>query len=272
MDKYFEIRNANQHVIVDDQFKVSKFLYRSKFITTDTPRNASWQADGMDFRYVTFHTVKDFVYDFSTLGFNAGSSWEDFARNTMLFARSSSQKAFRAQVRAIKYGGKDYYRIEVLAYSNEKSFEVEFCLYTLDDMKPCSFGAQAFNRDGKLIFDAMRGYLQVVGSMYGGVDALKNPAAIYRMPIPNGLNMENVFISHRSAMPFYSAYSIGSGGVSYNETYFYPVMRVEGGNILEVRLVRQNDGVGNNSKTVYNNYYENVIYCPYPSGVWITGD
>lgn len=271
MAKYLEIRNANNNVIVDDDYKVAKFLYRGSFMT-------SWEIfdpwvinDGLVFRHWTRYSVIKFK-DFSDLGFTEGLEWKDVIGDLMVFARSPSGNAFKADVFITKYSNQTEWNLEVRVGSDKPYFEVEFCLYTMSDMKPCSMGAQAFNENGELVFDAMRGYLQVVGSMYGGVNVRNNPAAVYEMKIPEGLNMDNVFISHRSALPYYEAYRINSGGVSFAQTYFYPVMSFKDSTTLVVKLEQQNPVSGNNSASAYNAYYENVIYCPYPSGVWITGN
>lgn len=271
MAKYLEIRNANNNVIVDDDYKVAKFLYRQAIMTTWQETNQAAIVDGAVFRYWTVFVVKKFN-SFEELGFVAGLEWDAVVSSFMLFARSSSGLPFRASLNLIKYLNDPQWTLELRIGSDHSYFEVEYCIYTMQDMQPCSMGAQAFNERGELMFDAMRGYLQVVGSMYGGVDVRNNPAAIYEMKIPEGLNMDNVFISHRSALPYYSAYKIGSGGVSHAQTYFYPVMSFKDSTTLVVKLEHQNPVGGNNSATAYNAYYENVIYCPYPSGVWITGN
>lgn len=269
MASYVEIRNANGNVIVDDQFEVAKFLYRDKFTTTSTETYQYVIIDGNTFKYQTVHIVKKFL-NYSDLGFDPNLKWADVVSNLMLFARSPSGLPFRASLSMASYMGEDEITLEVRVGSDYPAFEVEFCLYTMSKMKPCSFGAQAFNANGELVFDAMRGYLQVIGSMYGGVNVWTNPAATYEMKIPEGLNMDNVFISHRSALPYFAAYKIGSGGVSHAQSYFYPSMWFKDSTTLVVDLLQQNP-TGGNSASAYNAYYENVVYCPYPSGVWISG-
>lgn len=268
MDKYIEIKNARNNVIIDDQYKVAKFVYRGK-ITTNNVVFKGGITDGKTFKYRSGERLATFE-ELELLGF-LSSDKSAYINKFMLFCRSRSGVPFRAWLRVMEYSGENR-GLFIEAGCDLPSIDIEYCLYTLADMKPCSFGAQAFNSKGELVFDAMRGYLQVVGSMYGGVNVQNNPAAIYEIAIPEGLNMDNVFISHRSALPYYAAYKIGGSGVSYAQTYFYPVMSFKNSTTLVVKLEQQNPVGGNNSATAYNAYYENVIYCPYPSGVWITGD
>lgn len=271
MAKYLEIRNANNNVVIDDQYNVAKFLYRDSAITSGVVAPVFVVIDGNNFIYRTTHIVKVFK-NFQALGFADGLNYVDIVGDLMLFTRSPSGKPFKAKLQLVYYRDRDEWELELMVGSDHPTFIVEYCIYTMSKMRPCSFGAQAFNSKGELVFDAMRGYLQVVGSMYGGVDVRNNPAATYEINIPAGLDMNNVFISCRSAFPYYAAYKIGGGGVSYSQTYFYPVMSFPNPTTMIVKLDRQNNVSGNNSATAYNAYYENVIYCPYPSGVWVTGD
>ena len=273
MAKYVEIRNANGNVIIDDEYAIPKFLMRGKLITTDSVGKRIYLIDGNTFKYsklrpvMSFTTLRELGFDLDTNAINV----DYVIYNLMLFTRTSSEIPYFASISYAKYDGDPLYYLNMSCGTDVPSVEIEYCIYTSLPMIPCKFGAQAFNADGKLIFDAMRGYMQVVGSMYGGVNVRANPAATYRFSVPNGLDARNLFISQRSTLPFYSAYKIGSNGVGYGETYFYPRIRMEGSQTMVVELVQQYNVDGSNSAKSYSNYYENVIYCPYREGPWVSG-
>ncbi|WP_139851368.1 hypothetical protein [Acinetobacter pullicarnis] len=273
MAKYVEIRNANGNVIIDDEYAIPKFLMRGKLITTDSAGKRIYLIDGNTFKYsrlrpvMSFTTLRELGFDLDTNAINV----DYIIYNLMLFTRTSSEIPYFASISYTKYDGDPLYYLNISCGTDVPSVEIEYCIYTSLPMIPCKFGAQAFNADGKLIFDAMRGYMQVVGSMYGGVNVRANPAATYRFTVPVGLDAKNLFISQRSTLPFYSAYKIGSNGVGYGETYFYPRIRMEGSQTMVVELVQQYNVDGSNSAKSYSNYYENVIYCPYREGPWVSG-
>lgn len=273
MAKYVEIRNANGNVIIDDEYAIPKFLMRGKLITTDSVGKRIYLIDGNTFKYsklrpvMSFTTLRELGFDLDTNAINV----DYVIYNLMLFTRTSSEIPYFASISYAKYDGDPLYYLNMSCGTDVPSVEIEYCIYTSLPMIPCKFGAQAFNASGELVFDAMRGYMQVVGSMYGGVNVKANPAATYRFSVPAGLDAKNLFISHRSTLPFYSAYKIGSNGVGYGETYFYPRIRMEGSQTMVVELVQQYNVDGSNSAKSYSNYYENVIYCPYREGPWVSG-
>lgn len=272
MANYIEIKNANGKTIVDDRWSIPKFLYRGK-VKGGGATVSNVQTDGNSFRCrntVTFLSMPSF----RSMGFDmddSTESWRLIKNSMLLFARSENQSPFRVmfEMHGSNIEGMAW-DLKLFVGSDWPDHEIEFCLYTDLPMIPCKMGAQAFNEKGELIFDAMRGYLQVMGTMSGGVNVRQNPAATYRMPLPPQLDTKNVFMSFRSTLPFYSAYNIGANQVRYGATFYYPVMRYEGQTIV-VDLMQQYNVDGSNGATEYNMFYEHMIYCPYPSGVWISG-
>ncbi|MFW1749137.1 hypothetical protein ACG9XW_23550, partial [Acinetobacter guillouiae] len=51
--------------------------------------------------------------------------------------------------------------------------------YTIAKMMPSALGLIVYNAEGLLVFDALKGYLQLAGIMTGGVYTYTNPAATY---------------------------------------------------------------------------------------------
>lgn len=277
MARYLEIKNASGNVIIDDEYAIPKFLKRGKFTTIDSYKRPMTIIDGNTFKYSYYVNAREFLISFTDLrdlGFDLETTRDNVllvVSSLMLFTRTNTEAPYFASIDFNSYPNDPAYNILIQYGTDVPSIEIEYCIYTSLPMIPCKFGAQAFNASGELVFDAMRGYMQVVGSMYGGVNVKANPAATYRFSVPAGLDAKNLFISHRSTLPFYSAYKIGSNGVGYGETYFYPRIRMEGSQTMVVELVQQYNVDGSNSAKSYSNYYENVIYCPYREGPWVSG-
>lgn len=271
MAKYLEIRNGNNKVIIDDSKRVAKFLYRGSFKGRSDQSLSYFLTDGDNFAYNTSFMIHQNV-SLASLGFSPGQSRDKINGELMVFARSSGGKAFRVKSYfTVSAADNSKVTLSVFLGTDTAGLDIEICLYTIADMVPCKMGSQAFNAQREIVFDSMRGYMQTVGAIYGSVNVRADPAATYTLNIPAGLDSKNLFISQRSALPFFSAYNIHSGGVRYGQTYFFPVMSFPNSTSLVVQLRRQNYVAGDNSTTSFAGFFENVIYCPYPSGVWISG-
>jgi hypothetical protein len=105
--------------------------------------------------------------------------------------------------------------------------------------------------------------------MRGELNVWQYEAGRFEMAIPEGVLPEHCFITNMSGTPYYSAYRIHSGGVSWGETGFKSVMTFPTPSLLRVQVVRVQDFQGSNSAFGYGGYFENLVYCPYPYGLYL---
>ena len=113
-------------------------------------------------------------------------------------------------------------------------------------------------------------FVQHVGTLNGNVNVGANVsvAATFTVTTPPNLNQQHLYISQRSTLPFYAAYRISSGGVSYASTIYRPVSTFTNATTLRVQLIAQRNVSGSNSAQSYSGFFENVIYCPFESDIY----
>lgn len=269
MAKYFELLNDNMHVIVDDQFNTPKFLFKKDVYSSNTPNASIFKVDAQTFAYGYSVTTIAEADTLRELGFDYADSDVQIVRaRLMVFSRTTSAQSYRVTPRLVKDATSGKWQLGVFAAADAPSVPITVCMYTTAKMLPSKLGLLVYNSAGELIFDALKGYLQHVGILNGGVSVGRPIAATYTTTIPSGMSSNNLFISMRSALPYYAAYRLSGSGVSYAYTYYYPVMTFPTPTTMQVQLVQQRDVPGNNSPTKYEHYFENVIYCPYPKDVY----
>lgn len=269
MARYFEQINDNFNVVVDDQFNTAKFLIKSDITAGNVVNTSGIYIDGGTFTYygkanvlAEGDSLRDLGFDYDDADVNLAAS------RLMLFVRTDTNYPYRVNANLNRNATTGKMTLSVLATSDLANCPMTICLYTTAKMLPSKLGLLVYNEQQELVFDALKGHLQNVGILNGGVSVGNAVAATYDINVPIGLTSDNLFISMRSALPFYAAYRISSGGVSYSYTYYYPVMTFPTSTTLRVQLVQQRSVAGNNSSTRINNYFENVIYCPYPKKIY----
>lgn len=278
MAKYLEIRNAKQNIVIDDQFKTPTFV-RKVVVSGGFAEIGAPIAGAQTLYCWKYRRIISGALDATTFKNEFGID-PQVLRNTnegdlsMVFSRNSSSSAFyvvfkmyyvesdNAYMQGTKTGD-GYYSLTI--YTDDANSVVTASIYTNNTRIPSTFGKQAFNAQGELTFDAVRGVISNAGVMSGNIDLNQEIAATYSFPLPIGLDPTKLMISHRSTLPIRTAYKIGSSGVSMSWTKFAPIMYVDvNTNTLTVKLTRQTNLSGSNSASNIGGFYENVIYCTYP--------
>lgn len=268
MAKYFELLNDNQNVVVDDQFHTPKFLIKTDITTGSDLYTGNYKIDANTWKYQAKTTVIARGDTLRDLGFDYDDS--DFLlvmSRLLVFAQSSSGEPFRVEPEIWRASDTGQMILGVDAVADVANTAITICLYTTAKMLPSRLGMLVYNENGEVVFDALKGYLQHVGILNGGVVVGQTVAATYQIDIPEGMLSEHLFISMRSALPYYAAYRIQST-VTYAYTYYYPVMTFPTLTSMQVQLIQQRSVNGSTNATRYNHYFENVIYCPYPKDIY----
>lgn len=269
--KYLELKNDNGVTVITDEYPLPCLLSRTLQVT--------------DYQYPTRTQVKTFYTNWTCnntrvvksastlrgLGFNLDDTEDSLKlirKNLISFYRSTSGVGVFANCVINITNG--MYTLNSIAKANALGVEVEVCIFCLNPkiLMPSPIGGHFKDANGNTVFDFMRGALQVIGTMQGPVNLGQQVAASYLFNIPNGLDTNNVFLSARSGLPFYSAYRITASGVSWNYTSFEPVISFTSTQ-MTVNLVRQRSFAGDNSSYSYGGYYENVAYVVQPRGVYL---
>ena len=274
MVKYFEIRNDNVNVVIDDKFVTPKFLIKKQVFTSSTLKPASnYRTPTNEWAYNYQQHILAFGPSLRALGFDypdTEAGLTEVRRRLMVFARNDNNEAFRA-LTFIRYDNTSArYELGVSVVADTPNSPIQLCLYTTAKMTPSKLGMLVYNAQQELVFDALKGYLQHVGTLHGGVrvGAGVGVAATYTLALPATVNQQHLYISQRSSLPFYAAYRISSSGVSYASTHYRPVLSFPNATTLQVQLVAQRNVSGNNQSQSYSGFFENIIYCPYEHDVY----
>lgn len=271
--KYIEIINDNKIVVIDDTYLAPKLIARLTIDTNFTrpedqwaiPMYATWKTTGTHYIKET-NTLRELGFDYD----DTSEAISEINSTLFVFARSLTGRGLKVTARVSKSGTTGKYVISIKLDSDILGDEAEVCLYSASPkLQPLPYGMAAYNEKGEMVFDALRGVLQNIGTIGGGVNVWQDPAAVYTIDVPTDIKKEDVFISFRSGMPYYSAYKISSGGVSYGDTNYEPIMDMTQKGKIIVRLIRQRYVAGNNSSYGYGGYFENVICCTQPPGIYI---
>lgn len=269
--EYLRIVNDNNIMVVDENSVIPKLLYRGTLVTDVnlTNNTAIRRFDPTWTKQSGFTVVKEA----STLR-GVGFDYDDTTANVsfiekqlIAFGRSSDNVGFDCSVVLTYANG--LYSLKVSAFSDTQGAAFEVAVYAFDvRVMPSKFGVHVYDPSGTLVFDALKGCMQNIGTIGGGNLSMgASTAATYNIVTPTGLSASNIFISFRSQLPYYAAFKISSGGVSWADTCYVPRMAITNGNV-KVELVKQRS-TGSSSSYSFGGYFENVVYIKQPPGTYI---
>lgn len=284
MVKHLEIANELGNIVIDENYSVPMLLLKGR-VKCSTKVTFANPPAGYTFRYYYARSLAWSGYvrymegpieSFGDLFAGATTLAEiravvtNFNEGNIIAARCAS-----GPYATIAFGGLGYDSITLTAFfilsasCELQNGEVDIVVYKSRNNKPSPFGMIIQDGDGKVLFDVMKPPMTFLGSMYGGINVWNNEAGRFDLTLPEGTNPEHCYITNMSGTPYYSAYNIHSGGVSWGETAFKSVMSFPSANLLRVQVLRVNAVAGTNSAFGYGGYFENVVYCPYPSGLYL---
>lgn len=269
MASYFSIENSKNTVVIDDNYKNATFLAKAKLtnfydnpMLAVDPMRVNYMAEyDINWRYVASKGV--LLNNPADIGIDA-YSFSTMGDRTIAFGRCSTSDIFLVEASLTYNDFSNNWYLLLRCWADNPNIEVTISAYTLNKRTESSFGEIAYNEQGEVVFDAMRGVLTNVGLLYGGINLSNSVAATYILNTPTDIPVENIFISMRSMFPIRAAYKISSSGVSLSTTKYFPSMTKVNDSTLKVELVRQNTLGGSSGSTNIGEYSENVIYCPYP--------
>lgn len=278
MAEFINITNDNSVTVIDDIFNIPKLIYRKK-IATNTARSTTTP-------YVRMLTPQweflgsEVIGEASTLrelGFDYDVPTTEEAQTALLnkinshlipFARCDSNVLFGVSCSLQFTKSTSTYRLIAFTRSDIVGTAIELCIYAMNiNLVAPPYGVYGYNEQGEYIFDAMRGCMQNIGVLEGSLSMGSTIARTYDIAVPTGLDAKNVFISFRSTLPYYAAYNISSGGVSFADSAYAPKMTITDSNV-KVELTKQKT-TGSNSAYSIGNYFENVIYVIQPAGLYL---
>ncbi len=236
VDTYFEIKNDNNVVVIDDTYQNLSFVHFSEIVTVKAEderryNNISWDRidDGANGKYESFSRT----YTYKELGLTYAPSYIGIRRvdsNGGGFAIASyySVHAIDGDYTSEIIGFK--YRI----YSMDLGAKYQMvCFAELRDRVPSRSGLAIYNEKRELIFDAELGYMQVMDSQYHIRDLFSS--ATQSFPVHNsslpGVDYSRMFLISRQRPN-----ATTGGTIIINKRQYVPRLRKNTNNQIYVDL------------------------------------
>lgn len=223
---YFFIKNANQEIVIDDQYQNPSFVHYSEIVTvveSDERRyndNIGWDrmSDGSYGKYESYSRT----YTYAELGLTGYPSYLGIRRVdavgggfTMLTYTSvhAIDGDYTSEIIGFKY------RI----YSMELGAKYQMvCFANLSQRIPSRSGLAIYNEKRELIFDAELGYMQVMDSQYHLRDLFSS--SMQSFPVHNS-NLPDVDYSNMYLIVRQRPYATTGGTITINYRQYVSRLR-----------------------------------------------
>lgn len=146
---------------------------------------------------------------------------------------------------------------------------LEYAVYITNGLNPTSETLAIFNEAGKLLFDVRRPAMLTIGSLYGDLNVWNYEAGNFNITKPADIPFTDCFITSKSGAPFYSALRFHSGGITAESTPYKAVMTSPNSTTINVKVIRAINISASSNGYGYGGFFENLVYCPYPIGVYV---
>ena len=257
VDTYFEIRNDNNVVVIDDNYQNLCFVHKSEIVTVKASDekysgNLGWQnlSDGSYGRYESFSRI----YTFEELGLvRFGPSFVGIRRVDSIdggFTMLATIAVMDSSTPPKQIGFK--YRIN----SMEVGAQYQMVGFTyLSYMTPSKEGLQIYNAKQELVFDAARGYMQVMDSQYHLRDLYSSATqsfSVYNSNLPDVDYSKMFLISRQRPM------ATTGGTIRINNRQYVPRLRKDLSNKIYVDLGMWG-AIGGNRLQQYQNVFSFMV-------------
>lgn len=243
-NSYLRIENDNGVVVIDDTYSNPCFVHRSELITvqaSDERKSGSvgWanMSDGMYGKYETYsrvYTLEELGLKSAYLAYigirrvDAMGGGATIVSSSAVYSDSNS-----TQLIGIRYR---IYSMDVGAVYQIASFS------SLDNVVLSKEGLQIFNANSEIVFDAARGYMQVMDSQYHIRDLFSSATQtfeVYNSHLPD-VDYSKMFLISRQRPQ-----ATTGGTIITNYRQYVPRLRKDANNKIYVDLVMWGKTGGN---------------------------
>lgn len=228
VDTYFEVRNDNGNVVIDDNYQNLSFVHFSEIITVQASEERNYQgpdgtwyswtqrSDGAYGRYESYSRV----YTLEELDLTAAPSYMGIRRVDSIGGGFTIPAVIRV------YSPTDStqligfrYRI----YSMEAGAQYQLVSFApLSARIPSREGLAIYNSNGQLVFDAALGYMQVMDSQYRIRDLYSG--ATESFPVHNS-GLPDLDFSRMFLITRLHPYATTGGTIIINHRQYVPRLR-----------------------------------------------
>lgn len=224
MASYFEVKNDNFNVVIDDTYENLSFVHVSDILTIQASDERSsngigWQnlSDGAYGRYQAYSRV----YLYKDVGIIEGSKVPSYPGIRQINTNEQSYSMVAVEQVTNESGVIVGFRYRV--NSMELGAQYQMVSFTeLENRTPSKEGLQIYNENRKLIFDAAYGFMQVMDSQYHKRDVFSN--AVESFPVYNS-TLPDLDYNRMYLIPRQRPYAMTGGTIITNFRQYVPRMR-----------------------------------------------
>ncbi|HHX4894659.1 TPA: hypothetical protein ACVB8O_002139 [Acinetobacter baumannii] len=230
MASYFEVKNDNFNVVIDDTYENLSFVHFSDVVTIQASDergvdSVGWQniSDGAYGKYQAYSRY----YTFEEVGI-INKKVPSYVGIRQVNAANPNEQSYAMVAAYPGYATFNdpstpvvgfYYRIN----SMELGAQYQMVSYTeLENRTPSKEGLQIYNENRKLIFDAALGFLQVMDSQYHKRDVFSS--AVQSFPVYNS-TLPELDYNRMYLIPRQRPYAMTGGTIITNFRQYVPRMR-----------------------------------------------
>ena len=278
--KYLELSN-DKTVVIDDQYNVPMLLVKGRLNVVNSNKllpikdHSEWRHNYARFDYIgTMYNQINSICSLDMAG--AVTDAEINARLALLTQRLITvvrcTNGAYAAVASSDFSYNPTTKRVFLNTSGESEVNgaiLEYAVYITNGLNPNSETLAIFNEAGKMLFDVRRPAMLTIGSLYGELDVWNYEAGNFNLTKPADVPATDCYITSKSGAPFYSALRFHSGGITAESTPYKAVMTSPNSTTINVKVIRAINISASSNGYGYGGFFENLVYCPYPLGVYV---
>lgn len=226
VDTYFEIRNDNNKVVIDDTYVNQCFVHFSDIITVnpeDEYRSGSVSWNNISSGSLGKYWSYSRVYTLEELGLLTAPPRHIGVRRVDSQQGSYTMVAVELifRVEGDSTSGVVAFRYRI--HSMDVGAQYQIVSFThFENLKPSTAGLVLYNADGKVVFDAELGYMQVMDSQYHLRDLYSS--ATQSFPVYNS-HLPDLDFSRMFVIALQRPYATTGGTIIINHRQYVPRLR-----------------------------------------------
>ena len=255
MADYFFLENDNNQIVIDDNYHNPTFLFKQSVTTTDAmPYNKTQLVGGRYLPYRGYGTTM-LIEQFQIEG-----STKKFGSSSFVFGRSQSGQPIEVSIVGMTDSNGALIGYRPTVYSLTSGDIVDIAVFYLGKRTPSNIGLVLWNEQEEVVFDAMKGFLQIVDNLSLQINPAGGTHSYKVHDSAKIVDFDKLYICSLGLRPFY----IRGGTIVINYRAFFPRLRKETNGDVYLDLVPFGDGA---SGAVIQNWNDTtnimIAYVPY---------
>lgn len=223
MDNHFYVKNANNEIIINDSYQNFSFL--GKFvIKTSTIDDRNFVGGSSALAKYTGEIFLEIKTSFPDIEVD---EYPNLDKKVIVFNNTHQEHLRRVDVYPVYDDNGHLTHLRILAGSEIHNDHIDILIYTFAKRTPSKLGLLIYNKQGEIVFDALKGFLQVTCGFHYRINMYGSSVKFELPNYANNLPVENMYVSLLNGYPILE---IG-GSISSNIRIAYPQIIKENGKV-----------------------------------------